>query len=92
MKPTIKPVQSKRDLKRFIAFPDALYKGCPYYAPALRTDETATFDRRKNAAFEFCDCECFLAENEDGKVVGRVAAIINRKATENWGKKEVRNG
>ena len=92
MKLTVKPVQSKKDFKRFISFPDSLYKDCPYYAPALRTDETATFDRRKNAAFEFCESECFLAEDGEGKVVGRVAAIINRKANETWGKKEVRYG
>ncbi|KAK9660539.1 hypothetical protein QE152_g41463, partial [Popillia japonica] len=41
--------------------------------------------------FEFCEAEYFLAFREE-KVVGRVAAIINRRANETWSKKEVRFG
>ncbi|MGM9692024.1 MAG: N-acetyltransferase, partial [Alloprevotella sp.] len=46
---------------------------------------------KKNAAFEFCEADYFLAL-KGGKVVGRVAAIINRRANERWGKKQVRFG
>ncbi|KAA6303919.1 hypothetical protein EZS27_044438, partial [termite gut metagenome] len=41
--------------------------------------------------FEFCEAEYFLAYKE-GKLVGRVAGIINRRANEIWNKKEVRFG
>lgn len=50
-----------------------------------------TLDPKQNEAFEFCDCECYLAKR-DGKVVGRVAAIINRKANQKWDVKVVRFG
>jgi GNAT superfamily N-acetyltransferase len=50
-----------------------------------------TFSRDKNAAFEFCDADYFLAY-KDGKLVGRIAAILNNRANETWGKKEVRFG
>ena len=50
-----------------------------------------TFSPQKNAAFEFCEADYFLAY-KDNKVVGRVAAIINRRANETWNKKEVRFG
>lgn len=50
-----------------------------------------TFSPQKNAAFEFCEADYFLAYKDD-KVVGRVAAIINRRANETWNKKEVRFG
>ena len=50
-----------------------------------------TLSKDKNAAFDFCEAEYFLALKE-GKVVGRVAAIINNKANEKWDKKDVRFG
>ena len=31
----IREVESRRDLMKFIKFPDALYKGCEQYVPAL---------------------------------------------------------
>ena len=88
---TIKQVTTKRELKRFIRFNYELYKGNPYSVPDLYDDMLNTFNRKKNAAFEFCEAEYFLAY-KDGKLVGRVAAIINNRANETWQKKEVRFG
>ena len=88
---TIKKVTTKRDLKRFIRFNYELYKGNAYSVPDLYDDMLNTFNRKKNAAFEFCEAEYFLAY-KDGKLVGRVAAIINHRANQAWGKKDVRFG
>ena len=87
----IKRVETKKDLKDFIEFHYDLYEGDPYDAPNLYSDELNTLSRDKNAAFDFCEAEYFLALKE-GKVVGRVAAIINNKANEKWDKKDVRFG
>lgn len=87
----IKRVTTRRDLKRFIRFNYELYRDCPYSVPDLYEDMLSTFSRRKNAAFEFCEADFFLAYRE-GILVGRVAAIINRRANETWQKKEVRFG
>nr|WP_313978756.1 N-acetyltransferase [uncultured Prevotella sp.] len=87
----IKRVETKKDLKDFIEFHYDLYEGDPYDAPNLYSDELNTLSRDKNAAFDFCEAEYFLALKE-GKVVGRVAAIINNKANEKWEKKDVRFG
>lgn len=87
----IKRVETKKDLKAFIEFHYDLYEGDPYDAPNLYSDELNTLSRDKNAAFDFCEAEYFLALKE-GKVVGRVAAIINNKANEKWEKKDVRFG
>ena len=87
----IKRVETKKDLKAFIEFHYDLYEGDPYDAPNLYSDELNTLSRDKNAAFDFCEAEYFLALKE-GKVVGRVAAIINHKANEKWEKKDVRFG
>ena len=88
---TIKKVSTKRDLKRFIRFNYELYKHNPYSVPDLYDDMLNTFNRQKNPAFEFCEADYFLAYKE-GKLVGRVAAIINHKANDTWQKKEVRFG
>jgi GNAT superfamily N-acetyltransferase len=87
---TIKKVESKKDLKRFIEFSYQLYKGHPYYVPDLYLDLKNTLSE-KNAALEFCERQAFLAMR-DGKVVGRVVAIINHKANDAWKRKSARFG
>ena len=88
---TIRKVETKQDLKRFIRFNYELYKENPYSVPDLYNDMLSTFDRNKNAAFEFCEAEYFLAYKDD-KLVGRIAAIINRRANEQWNQRTVRFG
>ena len=87
----IKKVTTKAELKKFIRFNYEFYKDNPYSVPDLYDDMLNTFSPKKNAAFEFCDADYFLALR-DGKIVGRVAAIINRRANETWNKRTVRFG
>jgi len=87
----IRKVSSKRDLKTFIQFHYDLYRGDPYDVPNLYSDEKKTLSKDKNAAFDFCEAQYFLAYR-DGKVVGRVAAIINYRANETWKRNDVRFG
>lgn len=88
----IKKVSTKKELKRFIRFNYEFYKDNPYSVPDLYDDMLNTFSPEKNAAFEFCEADYFLAYDEAGKTVGRVAAIINHRAHEAWNKKVVRFG
>ncbi len=88
---TIKSVKDKRDLEAFIQFHYDLYRNDPCDAPNLHSDEVDTLSKDKNAAFDFCEAEYFLAY-KDGRVVGRVAAIINNRANEKWQRKSVRFG
>lgn len=87
----IRKVTSKADLKRFIRFNYEFYKNNPYSVPDLYDDMLNTFSPQKNAAFDFCEADYFLAYRE-GRIVGRVAAIINRRANETWKKQSVRFG
>ncbi|MDY2693282.1 MAG: N-acetyltransferase [Prevotella sp.] len=89
---TIKRVESKRDLKRFIELHYDLYAGNPYDVPNLFSDEMKTLSKDKNAAFEFCEAEYFMAYNAENQLVGRVAAIINHRANKRWGRLCVRFG
>jgi len=87
----IKKVETKKDLRRFIDVHHDLYEGNPYDAPTLVLDDLNTFNPKKNAAFEFCEAEFYIAY-KDGKAVGRVAAIINHRANEKWNQHNVRFG
>lgn len=87
----IRKVGTKKDLKTFIEFHYDLYKGNQYDVPSLFADDVNTLSKDKNAAFEFCEAEYFLAYRE-GKLVGRIAAIINHKANKRWDRKTVRFG
>lgn len=87
----IRKVQTKEELKEFIHFANNLYKGDEYYAPSLISDDYNTFDPKKNGAFDFCQAQMFLAYKE-GKIAGRVMAIINNRANETWKVKQVRYG
>jgi GNAT superfamily N-acetyltransferase len=53
--------------------------------------ELDTLKSDKNPAFAFCEAEYYIAYR-DGKPVGRIAAIINKRANETWNLKSVRFG
>jgi len=87
----IKKVTSRKELKQFIRFNYEFYKNNPYAVPDLYDDMLRTFSPGKNAALDFCEADYFLALRE-GRIVGRVAAIINRRANATWKKRQVRFG
>lgn len=87
----IREVTSKKELKKFVKFNIELYKGNPYHVPGLIEEEMMTLDKKKNPAFEVCDAIYFLAY-KDGKVVGRIAGMVNRPSNEAWGQKRARFG
>ena len=81
---------TKRNLLKFVHFPiDTLYRDSKFFVPPLVTDEINTLRPDKNPAFDFCEAVYYLAYR-DGKIVGRVAGIINHVCNERSGKKEAR--
>lgn len=86
----ISEVNGRRDLNRFIEFPNKLFKDVPSYIPPLNRDERAILTD-KNPSLEHSDLKMYLA-SVNGKIVGRVAAIINHSVNERWNKKAVRFG
>lgn len=86
----IKEVSGRCELRRFIKFPNKLFKDVPTYIPALMGDELGLLTK-KNPSLEHCDLKLWLAYK--GKtIVGRVAGIINYSVNERWNKKAVRFG
>ena len=85
----IKEVISKKDLKKWIEFPNSLYRDNEYYVPFLANDEMETFSPEKNPAYAFCETKLFLAY-KDKKTVGRIAGLINHAYNKKWGKNAIR--
>ena len=92
MKPILKVVEGKRDLTKFIHFPEKLYKNDKWWVPALISDEYATLQADKNPAFDYCEAKLWLALDPKGNVVGRVAGIINHEANKRWNEQSARFG
>lgn len=80
---TIKRVTSKNELRKFVSYPNKLYKDVSQFVPAFYGDDMADWDKKKNPAFEYCEAECFLAYR-DGEIVGRIGAILSHKANATW--------
>ena len=72
---TIRKISKKKDYKRFVRFPTELYKDCENYVPPMESDEYK-MTTPKNAHYKECDQAYFLAEDENGNVVGRIACLI----------------
>ena len=92
MKPSIQEVVSRKDLKRFVHYPNELYKNNPYYVPTLESGDLDTLDPKKNHAFEFCEGKYWLALDPSGHIVGRIAGIVNRQYNQKVGKAIARFG
>lgn len=88
---SVSTVHSKKELKLFVRFPEFLYKNNPLWVPPLRWDEMNALNKKKAPAFRHCEAEYFLAY-KDGRIVGRVAAIINTIANKEWCSNTVRFG
>ncbi len=91
MKIEIREVSSKKELQQFVKFPLSLYKGNNYYVPSLISEEMNSLDNTKNPVFEHAEARYFLAYKEN-KIVGRIAAIINRFEVEKQQKLKIRFG
>ena len=92
MKPTIREVKTRRDLRRFVHYPNALYKDNPYYVPTLERGDLIALDPKKNHAFDFCEGRYWLALDDTGRIVGRIAGIINRQYNQKTGVNYARFG
>ncbi|MGE5340797.1 MAG: N-acetyltransferase [Candidatus Omnitrophota bacterium] len=87
----IKVVETKRDLKRFVKFPFEIYKDDPNWVPPLILDDMELFNPQKNPAYESAETKLFLAY-KDGKLSGRIAAILSHAANNKYNSKNLRFG
>lgn len=86
---TVREVRTKRDRRRFVSFPNELYRDDPHYVPPMYADELADMDPRKNPAFSYAEAKYFLAFMGK-RIVGRIGAIYSTRANERWGTRRMR--
>lgn len=85
---TVKEVRTKAEQKAFLEFPLDMYRDNPYFVPPLYGDEKKIFS--KNYVYnDTCETGYWLAYR-DGKVVGRISAILQRASNEKHNEKRVR--
>ena len=82
-------VTTKKQLRKFVDFPNILYRNNPNFVPAFYGDDIADWDKDKNPAFSYCEGKCFLAY-KNGEIVGRIGAILSHKANEKWKTRRMR--
>ena len=82
-------VTSKKDLKKWVEFPNKLYKENKYYVPFLTIDEIDTFTEKKNPAYEYCQTKLFLAY-KDNQIVGRIGGLVNHAYNKKWNQNRIR--
>jgi GNAT superfamily N-acetyltransferase len=82
---SVRAATTGKDRRRFFDFPYRHYRDAPYWVPPLRADQKKALDPKKNPFFDHGRVELFLAEDEKGTTVGRIAAIINGSHLEKYG-------
>lgn len=85
----IQEVTTKDMLRRFVDFPNVLYRDVEQFIPAFFGDDLDDWNKEKNPAFQYCEAKCFLALR-NGEIVGRIGAILSHKANKTWGTKRMR--
>ncbi|MCK5739919.1 hypothetical protein KAH55_12080 [bacterium] len=91
MRIEVVPVTTRRQLRSFIQFPYKLYKNHPCWVPPIYKDEWVILQQDKNPAFAHCKSKYWLAY-QNGKIVGRIAGIINELHRSKWNQPYVRFG
>lgn len=86
----VREVESRRDLRKFIRFPERLYDGCDQYVPPLHKGQE--HELMHSAPLKYCRRKMWLAEDHQGNVVGRICAMINPRYNERYSTKRVRFG
>ncbi|HEY5465325.1 MAG TPA: hypothetical protein VIJ95_18875 [Hanamia sp.] len=73
------PVSDKLSAKEFLKVPLPIYTNDPNFIQPLDKDINDVFDPEKNKAFRFGECTRWILKNDDGNLIGRIAAFANKK-------------
>jgi hypothetical protein len=68
----------KAQVRRFVTIPYRLYENHPQWVPPLFIDAEMQLNRKKHPFYEHSDADFFIAIR-DGRDVGRIAALENRR-------------
>ncbi len=74
----ILPVESQAELDAFILLPWDIYATTPQWVPPLKSEEKKLLDTSNHPFWQQAQGKFFLAV-QDGRVVGRIAAMVDHK-------------
>jgi len=74
---TVEPVSTRRQKKLFLNYPWQLYRDDPLWVPPLRLDQEELVGYRHHPFYDTNEGQTFLAYR-DGKVCGRIMALLNQ--------------
>lgn len=80
------PVRDPARLEEFIRLPFRLYQADRNWVPPLLSAERKMLDPARNPFYRHAEAAHFLAE-KDGRVAGRISAVVNRLHNETHGDK-----
>lgn len=69
-------------VKKFLNLPFNIYRDCPQWVPPLDSDARRMLDRMRHPFYRHSDAAFFLAVNEAGEALGRIAVLDNRHYNE----------
>jgi hypothetical protein len=77
----VRPVRTARDKREFLEVPYRLYRNSPHWIAPLRIAQKDILNTGRHPFYKTSDAEMFLAER-DGRIVGRIMAILNHAHNE----------
>jgi hypothetical protein len=72
-------VNNEQTARQFIEVHVALNKHNPQWIRPLNKDIDQVFDTKKNKAFRHGECIRWILKDDQGKLIGRIAAFVNKK-------------
>ncbi len=69
----------RKNAHRFLEMPRFIYRNDPNWIPHLIQDVKKVFDPKKNKLFSNGKLQRWILEEKEGKVIGRIAAFVNKK-------------
>jgi GNAT superfamily N-acetyltransferase len=75
---TIRPVRTRRELKRFVKVPFAIHRDSEQWVAPLVFERMEFLSEKKNPWFEHGEAEFLIAER-DGEPVGRISAHLDHR-------------
>src|SRR4029079_10659703 len=77
----VTPARGRTDQRAFLELPYRLYRSNPFWVPPLRLAQKDILNTKRHPFYKTSDVELFLARR-DGRIVGRIMAILNRAHNE----------
>lgn len=77
-------VKDKKLAEKWIQFPKQHYKGDPHWICPLDAEIESIFNPNSNLCFEHGEAMRWLLEDDQGKLIGRIAAFIDHKKVDHY--------